>query len=159
MKQSIAILILISSLLVSLSAQSDVVPLGGTATGSGGTVTYTIGQIAVQSYGDASVSISEGVQQPFEIQTIGLDNYPGIALNAVVYPNPTLGNVQLIMDNIQLEGEVTVFDMNGKHLFSKKIEECTTEIPMSNLAPGTYFVNVLNGKQLLKSFKVVKMVQ
>ena len=77
-------------------AQSDIVPMGGTATGNGGTVTYTIGQIAVQSYGEGSTSISEGVQQPYEIQTIGIDNYPGITLNAMVYPNPTLGNVQLI---------------------------------------------------------------
>ena len=140
-------------------AQSDIVPMGGTATGNGGTVTYTIGQIAVQSYGEGSTSISEGVQQPYEIQTIGIDNYPGITLNAMVYPNPTLGNVQLTMNNVQLEVEVRVFDLNGKFLFSKKIEGETTVIPMVELATGTYFVNVLNGTQVLKSFKVVKMAQ
>ena len=140
-------------------AQSDIVPTGGTATGNGGTVTYTIGQIAVQSYGEGGTSISEGVQQPYEIQTIGIDNYPGITLNAMVYPNPTLGNVQLTMNNVQLEGEVRVFDLNGKFLFSKKIEGETTMIPMAALATGTYFVNVLDGTQVLKSFKVVKMAQ
>ncbi len=140
-----------------LSAQSDVVPVGGTATGNGGTVTYTVGQIAVQTYSNGAVSISEGVQQPYEIQTIGIDNYPNITLNAVVYPNPTLGNVQLTINNEQLEGEVKVFDMNGKFLFAKKIEGQNTEIPMSELAAGTYFVNVIDGTQLLKSFKVVKM--
>ncbi|MBQ4434005.1 MAG: hypothetical protein II894_07615 [Bacteroidales bacterium] len=45
-----------------INAQSDIVPMGGTATGSGGTVTYTIGQIAVQSYGEGGTTISEGVQ-------------------------------------------------------------------------------------------------
>ena len=142
-----------------IEAQSDVVPMGGTATGDGGTVTYTIGQIAVQSYEESGVIISEGVQQPYEIQIIGIDNYPGITLNAVVFPNPTNGNVQLTMNNVQLEGEVKVFDMNGKFLFVKKIEGENTEIPMSELAAGTYFVNVVSEKQVLKTFKVVKMAQ
>ena len=95
----------------------------------------------------------------YEIQIIGIDNYPGITLNAMVYPNPTLGNVQLTMNNVQLEGEVKVFDTNGKLLFSKKIEGITTEITMSDLATGTYFVNVVSEKQILKTFKVVKMAQ
>ena len=142
-----------------LSAQSDVVPVGGTATGSGGTVTYTVGQIAVQTYSNGTFTISEGVQQPYEIQIIGVDDYPGITLNAMVYPNPTVGNVQLTINNEQLEGEVKVFDMNGKFLFSKRIERQNTEIPMSDLATGTYFVNVLDGTQVLKTFKVVKMAR
>ena len=140
-------------------AQSDIVPTGGTATGNGGTVTYTIGQIAVKSYGDGGTSISEGVQQPYEIQTIGIDNYPSITLNAMVYPNPTTSNLQLAISNEEFEGEVKVFDTNGKYLYSKKIEGKKTEIPMSDLATGTYFVNVLNGTQILKSFKVVKMAR
>ena len=140
-------------------AQSDVVPAGGTATGEGGTVTFSVGQIAVQSNEEGSIILSEGVQQPYEIQTIGIDNYPGITLSAMVYPNPTRGNVQLTMSNVQLEGEVRVFDTNGKLLFVKKIEGETTEILMSDLAAGTYFVNVVSGKQVLKTFKVVKMAR
>ena len=140
-------------------AQSAIVPIGGDMEGSGVTISYTIGQIAVQYNNEGGVIISEGVQQPYEIQTIGIDNYPGITLNAMVYPNPTTSNLQLAISNEEFEGEVKVFDTNGKYLFSKKIEGETTMIPMSDLAAGTYFVNVLNGTQVLKSFKVVKMAQ
>ena len=147
-----------------INAQSDIVPLGGTATGNGGTVTYAIGQIAVQSYEESGVIISEGVQQPYEIQIIGVDDYPSITLNAMVYPNPTVGNIQLTIYNEQFtmnngSWEVNVFDMNGKLLFAKKIEGENTEIPMSHLAAGTYFVNVVSEKQVMKSFKVVKMAR
>ena len=159
MKKLYSFISLIILSVMSLSAQSAIVPMGGDMEGSGVTISYTVGQIAVQSYGEGSTRIFEGVQQPYEIQTIGIDNYPGITLNAMVYPNPTLGNVQLTMNNVQFEGEVKVFDSNGKYLFSKKIEGETTVIPMSELATGTYFVNVLNGTQVLKSFKVVKMAQ
>ncbi len=142
-----------------LSAQSVIVPFGGDATDGSVTVSYTVGQVAVQANSDGSTTIYEGVQQPYEIQIIGIDDYPGIVLNAIVYPNPTVGNVQLTMNNEQLEGEVRVFDMNGKILFVKKIEGENTEIPMLDLAAGTYFVNVVSEKQVLKTFKVVKMAQ
>ena len=142
MKKLYSFLSLMMLSVMILSAQSDVVPVGGTATGSGGTVTYTVGQIAVQTYSNGTFTISEGVQQPYEIQIIGVDDYPGITLNAMVYPNPTIGNVQLTINNEQLEGEVKVFDMNGKFLFSKRIERQNTEIPMSDLAAGTYFVTL-----------------
>ena len=138
-------------------AQNAVVPAGGTASGNGGSVTYTVGQIAVQTNSDGTVSISEGVQQPYEISVVGVDDYPGITLNAVLFPNPTQGNVQLTIVNLQFEGEVKVFDSNGKFLFSKKIEGENTAFDLSPYAPATYYVNVYSGKKMLKSFKVVKM--
>ena len=142
-----------------LWSQADIVPLGGDAIDGGFTVSYTIGQVAVQANSDGGTTIYEGVQQPYEIQIIGVDDYPGIVLNAMVYPNPTHGNVQLTMNNVQLEGEMKVFDMNGKLLFAKKIEGESTEIPMVNLAAGTYFVNVVSGTQVLKTFKVIKLAR
>lgn len=82
-------------------AQSVIVPFGGDATDGSVTVSYTVGQVAVQANSDGGTTIYEGVQQPYEIQTIGIDNYPGITLNAMVYPNPTVGNVQLTINNEQ----------------------------------------------------------
>ena len=159
MKKFFSFLSLMILSVMGLSAQSVIVPFGGDATDGSVTVSYTVGQVAVQANSDGSTTIYEGVQQPYEIQIIGIDDYPGIVLNAIVYPNPTVGNVQLTMNNEQLEGEVRVFDMNGKILFVKKIEGENTEIPMLDLAAGTYFVNVVSEKQVLKTFKVVKMAQ
>ena len=84
---------------IAASAQSVIVPFGGDATDGSMTVSYTVGQVAVQANSDGGTTIYEGVQQPYEIQIIGIDNYPGITLNAIVYPNPTVGNVQLTMNN------------------------------------------------------------
>lgn len=139
------------------NAQSSIVATGGEATGSGGSVSFSVGQIAVQTNGDGTTTISEGVQQPYEISVVGVDNYPTITLNATVYPNPTLGNLQLTMNNLQLKGEVRVYDANGKYLFMKKIENETTFFDLSDYAPGIYYLNVYSDKQMLKSFKVVKM--
>ena len=137
-------------------AQNATVSAGGTATGSGGTLTYTVGQIADQKMEGNGQYIIEGVQQPYEIQTVGMDNYPNISLNAMVYPNPTVGNVSLKITGMDVVGEVKVFDVNGKYLFSKEIEGEITDISLSSLAQGTYFVNVYDKQRMLKSFKMVK---
>ena len=138
-------------------AQNATVTTGGTATGTGGTLTYTVGQIADQKMDGNGQYIIEGVQQPYEIQTVGVDNYPGISLEAIVYPNPTVGNVSLKITGMDVVGEVKVFDINGRYLFSREIEGELTDIPLSSFAQGTYLVNVYDKQQMLKSFKVVKI--
>jgi hypothetical protein len=143
--------------LLTAFAQSATVTAGGTATGSGGILTYTVGQIADQKAEGNGQHIIEGVQQPYEIQTVGVDNYPNISLNAMVYPNPTVGNVSLKITGMDVVGEVKVFDVNGKYLFSKEIEGEITDISLSSLTQGTYFVNVYDKQRMLMSFKVVKI--
>ena len=67
-----------------LFGQSAVVPAGGTATGPTGTVTYTVGQVADQQVSGGAKYVIEGVQQPYEIQIVGVNEYPGITLEAVL---------------------------------------------------------------------------
>lgn len=161
MKKVFSAISLILLAVMSLSAQSALVGTGGEASGSGGSVSYSVGQIAVQSNSEGSTSISEGVQQPYEIDVVGVDNYPDITLNAILYPNPTQGNLQLVMSNDQLQmvnGQwlINVFDTNGKYLFSKQINSETTQLDLSPYATGTYYINVCSGKDVMKTFKVVK---
>lgn len=140
-------------------AQSAIVPVGGTATGSNGSATYTVGQIAVQKADNGSTSILEGVQQPYEIQTVGIDDYPGITLNAIVYPNPTQGAVQLRISNFDMPAEglaAQLYDNNGKLLQTITVSDLETSIDLSAYATALYQLRVMEGKHLLKTFKIVK---
>jgi len=156
MKKILITLTLAMSVFAVTFAQSALVGTGGEVLNNDGSVSFSVGQIAVQNSSDGTITISEGVQQPYEISVVGVDNYHGITLNAVVYPNPTVGELQLTIDNLQLEGEVKVFDVNGKFLFSKKIEGENTRLDLSRYATGTYYINVCGGKEVMKTFKVVK---
>ena len=143
----------------SLSAQSAIVPIGGTASGNGGTVTYTVGQIADQKVEGSGRYIIEGVKQPYEIQVVGINSYPGINLSAVVYPNPTENKVVLSIRDYEIPSSgltLQVYDLNGKFLKSMVIKDADTEIDFSGYAAATYQLRVVNEKQLLKTFKVVK---
>lgn len=140
-------------------AQSDFVPVGGTAIGASGSVTYTVGQIAVQSANNGDKSVLEGVQQPYEIQTVGVDEYPGIALDAVVYPNPTQHFVQLKISNYVIPDnglKAQLYDANGKLLEIYTVSDLLTQFDLSKYPTATYQLRVMENKHLLKTFKIVK---
>ena len=141
-------------------AQSAFVPMGGSASGSNGSLTYTVGQIAVQSASNGDKSVLEGVQQPYEIQTVGIDDYPGITLEAVVYPNPTRNYVQLRISNFDIPEQglaAQLYDANGKLLEIYTVSDLLTQFDLSKYPAATYQLRVLDGKRMLKTFKVIRM--
>lgn len=142
------------------TAQSAIVPVGGDAQSSAGSVSYTVGQIAVQTVANSNgISVAEGVQQPYEIQAVGVDNYPQIVLDAVVYPNPTENIAQLKLNGFELPAEglrATIFDGNGKMLQSFSVTDDLTSFQIGQYATGTYYLEVKDGKRVLKTFKIVR---
>ena len=50
--------------------QQALITAGGNATSSSGNVSYSLGQVAYTTNGNGNYSVSEGVQQPFEISTL-----------------------------------------------------------------------------------------
>ena len=142
-------------------AQSAIVPVGGDAQSSSGSVSYTVGQIAVQTTANSngSISVTEGVQQPYEIQTVGVDEYPQIVLDAIVYPNPTENLAQLKLNGFEIPDDglrANLFDGNGKMLQSFPVTDDLTSFQIGQYATGTYYLEVKEGKRTLKTFKVVR---
>ncbi len=144
-----------------LFAQSTIVPVGGDAQSNSGSISYTVGQIAALSTNNnnASISVAEGVQQPYEIMTVGVDNYPQIALNAVVYPNPTDNLAQLQLNGFEIPTgglRAILYDSNGKRLQDIPITENLTLFQIGHYATGAYYIELRDGKSVLKTLKLVR---
>ena len=144
-----------------VAAQSAVVSVGGDAQSNGGSVSYTVGQVAVQTVANSngSVSVAEGVQQPYEIMTVGVDDYPQIVLDAVVYPNPTDNFAQLRLNGFEIPADglrANLYDGNGKRLQTIPVTDDLTTFQIGQYATGTYFLELRDGKRVLKTFKVVR---
>ena len=163
MKKNLFFAIVSLALLLSagaLMAQADIVPAGGTATGSGGSVTYTIGQTAVKQADGNGRYIIEGVQQPYEIQTVGVNNYPGITLDATVFPNPTRHAVRLRIANYAIPADgltARLYDANGQMLRLFEVTSMESEIDLEQYPSAAYQLCVSDNKTLLKTFKIVKV--
>ena len=157
--KKLCFLLFFSMLTFAVFSQSAVVPAGGTATGNGGSATYTVGQIADQRVEASGKYIIEGVQQPFEISGVGVNNYPGIQLEAVIYPNPTNQFVRLRISNFEIPDyglSAQLYDINGKLLQVFNVADLETEMDLSTYSAATYHLRVMDNDRLLKTFKIVK---
>ena len=139
-------------------AQETILASGGDATGNGGTASYSVGQVFYAVHSLTGGSITEGVQQPYEIYAItGTAEADRITLEFRAYPNP-------VTDFLFLKAELTVelqlfyrlYDSNGRMLCNKKItgDECI--VPMDRYAPGIYYLDVISREKNLRTFKIIK---
>jgi hypothetical protein len=143
---------------MAIQAQNTTPASGGNATGIGGSISYTIGQVIYNIYSETTGSVAQGVQQPYEISVItGLEESFGIILNCSTYPNPTTDNVTLKVENYKTENlTYQLYDINGILLENKKIESIETNISMGKLIPSIYFLKVAVNNKDAKTFKIIK---
>jgi len=144
--------------LTGLQAQESINAAGGNASGSGGAVSYSVGQFVYTTNTGTNGSVAEGVQQPFEISMVeGLEEAKGITLSITAYPNPTTDYLTLSIEEFDISNlSYQLYDMNGNLLQSKKITGNQTSIVMSNLVPTIYFVKVIKENKSIKEFKIIK---
>lgn len=140
-----------------LSAQESIHTSGGEATGSGGKVSSSVGQVSYQYLVGSNGSISEGVQQPFEIWVTSVNDMANISLNVEAYPNPTIGQLWLTIESFENSNLVfSVYDFNGRLLQSAKIENTKTLISLDDYAAATYFLRLRSADSEIKTFKIIK---
>ncbi len=138
-------------------AQQSVNASGGNATGSGGTVSYSVGQIDYKSYSGTNGTSSEGVQQPFEFYTVGIfEAYTSFEVN--LFPNPSSSFINLSIANWTTDQTISfqLCDLNGKVLSSDVVKESTTIIDVQQFADASYFLNVLVNGEFARTFKLIK---
>ncbi len=154
----VAILLTFILSLSTVSAQESVNATGGNASGSGGSLSYSVGQVVYQTHTGTNGSVAQGVQQPYEISVVtGLEEAKGINLTVSAYPNPTVDFLTLEVKYLELSAlSFKLYDMNGKLLQNKKITGTHTTIVMSNLEPATYLLIVNRDNKEVKTFKIVK---
>ncbi len=126
--------------------------------GTGGSSNYSIGQIAYTGLSGSNGSVLQGVQQAYEIITLGNDEFTGIKLMMTAYPNPTTDILNLIVVNDkQNDLSYNLYDINGKIVSKKsKITTSETSISMQELNQGIYFLSVSDNNKAIKTFKIIK---
>jgi hypothetical protein len=139
-------------------AQTAFPASGSNASGSGGTSSYSVGQIVYTTNTGTNGSVAQGVQQPFEITVItGIESAKDISLEMVVYPNPAQDFIKLTIKNYEVQNlNYRLYDINGKLIKENKVEGNETSISMQDCLPSTYLLKVLQGNKEIKTFKVIK---
>lgn len=80
---------------------------------------------------------------------IGLTIMPEVQVKT--YPNPATDLVNFSLSDRLEMGEVILYDVNGRELFSQKINENQVQINISNFIRGTYYYTFLEKGRLVNS--------
>jgi hypothetical protein len=146
---------LFSCILISLtliaSGQQGIVSVGGDATGSGGSVSYSVGQVAYSN----NNFVNEGVQQPYEIFILSVDDsFLDVQLN--VFPNPTLNELIIAMKDFHggIIAEVRASD--GILLDSIQLVSEQTRINTHSWTAAIYFIHLFDSAGRSATFQIVK---
>jgi hypothetical protein len=152
--KEIIIFVVVFFLVIEANAQQNTVASGNMATGSGGTSSYSIGQVVYTYNSETNGSVLQGVQQPYldlvlEISETIFD------LQISVYPNPTDSYLTIITkDNSNLYYQL--YDTQGRIIENNIVNNIMTKIDIAELPTSIYFLNVIKDFQTVKTFKIIK---
>ena len=146
-------------------AQEAIVAAGGDASGSGGVVSYSVGQVTYTTHSGSDGSVTLGIQQVYTITVeSGLDQAGGITLACAAYPNPASDYLILKINDPGQTGyagphqdlSFHLYGINGNMIEKRKITATETTIPLTRLAPGSYFLKIISEDTSIKTFKIIK---
>lgn len=123
-------------------------------------VSWTLGEIAIETIGDGStVVLTQGFQQGyFEITSIGEPLSSEFQIN--VYPNPASEFIWVDLSSNELESAlVEIYDMEGKLVYNNKWEfvDGPNKILLNDLNASQYILRVTNNSgKVIQTFKLIK---
>ena len=138
-------------------AQTSVNASGGDVASATGSISYSVGQVFQETVIAGNNSIIQGVQQPFEITTLGVDNFASITVEMKVYPNPTSSILFLnFAEFAKRSSSYELFDTSGKMIRNAKIQSKESQIDLQQSPSGIYILKVSAENVVLKTFKIIK---
>lgn len=152
------LLICASPEFVPVNAQTAIASSGGEANGTGGTVSFTTGQVAYTVHESSTGMVIQGCQQPYEVFVItGTKEETGKDETFTVFPNPSSDYVILRIDGID-HGSLSLqlFNNSGNLILKKKISGRDTVLDMQDLPPSAYILNILDRQIVIEKFVILK---
>jgi hypothetical protein len=137
-----------------------IITSGSNATGSSGTVTYSIGQVFYTYIGEESVyNVAQGIQHQEKDANLGTPEVDKPTTEIFVFPNPTIDFVTVRMTGLELESgqrSYKLYDIQGRLLKQNTINQTEAQVSFSYLSPSIYILVLYNDNKILKSFKIIK---
>lgn len=133
---------------------------GNNASGSSGSVTYSIGQVFYTYIGASVYNVAQGVQQQESTTSLTIpENIETPSAEILVYPNPATDYVNINMTGYEFEnqqGSFKLYDYQGRLLKQNAINQAESQVDLNDLSSSIYILQVFVDNQVLKTFKIVK---
>ncbi|MFO7574649.1 MAG: T9SS type A sorting domain-containing protein [Bacteroidales bacterium] len=155
-KSIILICFLFSCWVYNAHAQEVVTTAGGTGTTTAATVTWTIGETITESIVGSNVILTQGFNQGDIIITAVRDaEVNGMIIK--VFPNPASDIVNITADTEGADNmKFILLDIFGRKIREGKLVLPESQLPVSELKPGIYFLKVYAGNRETGIYRIIK---
>ena len=136
-----------------------IIASGNDATGSSGSVTYSIGQIFYTSIEESEYNVVQGIQHQETYNSLDTQDVIDPKIEISIYPNPTTDFVNINMEGYELENGLKsyqLYDFQGRLLKQNTINQNGTQVNLSDLSSSIYLLQVYVDNKALKTFKIIK---
>lgn len=129
---------------------------GGNASGQGGSISYSVGQVFFTVNHSYEFVVLEGVQQPSsQTETTSINEINDFTITA--YPNPFTDVLYINIDDFENKDlRYLIFDIQGNLLKRIRVKERTTEVFLYNLQAAAYLLKIFNGDVNVTTLKLIK---
>lgn len=143
---------------LTLKAQTTLNVSGAVVSNNSNSITYSVGQVFLQTEKNDSYILTEGVLQIYEvfevdIPTSTLDLEKELEMNA--FPNPVSHFLTLKTPSSE-SLSVSLHNLQGKELYKIDQFKYTTRLPLEDQPTGIYLVQVYHEATIVKTFKIIK---
>jgi len=156
-KMKISVLIIVMHCALDFYAQQGVMTTGQQLSGIGGQASVSLGQTDFIFASAMDYSMSQGVQQPYEISVVTSVTSNSISLGAIVFPNPTNDAFTIKIPEAN-NGTLTfqIFAADGRLIEAAMLVQWQTIVSSVEWAQGSYYVRISdeNGRQNI--MKIIK---
>ena len=124
--------------------------------GSNGSLSWTMGEIAVQTVNSNNLLLTQGFQQN-SLTVTAIDESDALKYTVKAFPNPVKNTLALKISEIKEKSiMIELYNITGNLLLKKEIKSTNTIIPFNEYQSGEYILRVIEENKPVKSFKIIK---
>jgi hypothetical protein len=133
---------------------------GNNATGSSGSISYSIGQVFYTYIGDQSVyNVAQGIQHQELIKSLNVVDTIDSKAEVFVFPNPTADFVNVNLKGFDLvtgQQSYQLYNLQGRLIKQNAIDQIQSQVSLNNLPPSIYILRIYVNNKVLNTFKIIK---
>jgi hypothetical protein len=158
-KPNISLAVAVGTMLfvsISIHAQQVISSTGGTASNGSGTLSFTLGELVIDTRTSGGTTITQGFHQT-KLTITAVSELPCLTFSITAFPNPTSDFVTLKTARENNE-KLTygLFDMQGKLLLKGELLQGEAQVPFATFAAATYIIKITKEGKDIKTLKIVK---
>jgi hypothetical protein len=135
-------------------SQNAILGAGGEAIGTGGSASYSLGQVFDGFSSNGTISIQEGVQQTYILSTDGLIELSSETI--LLYPSPSIDHVNIEFKDENFNFNFVIISMEGYLMRKGFFNSPNSTIDLKDIPSGEYFIVLTSDTSYFKS-KLIKI--